>query len=43
MLPVSLKNYDNAWIDRNDILSLEQKQLHKFNLRNPYRGINFYA
>ena len=43
MLPVSLKNYDNAWIDRNDILSLEQKQLLKFNLRNPYRGINFYA
>jgi len=43
MLPVSLKNYDNSWIEKSSILSHEQKQLLIFNTKHPYSGLNFYA
>jgi len=42
-LLVSLKNYDNSWVDKDRILSHEQKQLLVFNLTHPRRGLNFYA
>jgi len=41
--PISLKNYDNSWINENKILSKEQKKLLIFNTKHPYAGVNFYA
>jgi len=43
VLPISLKNYDDSWINQSKILSTEQKNLLIFNTKHPYAGVNFYA
>lgn len=43
VLPISLKNYDDSWINQNKFLTIEQKNLLIFNTKHPYAGVNFYA
>ncbi|MET0466339.1 MAG: hypothetical protein ABW007_24490, partial [Chitinophagaceae bacterium] len=41
--PISAKNYDISWIEKDKILSREQKQFLLYTTKHPFKGINFYA